>query len=296
MKLVLLDTESNVIGTVVDSQRVESLPLNGRDFLQLALITAGSESATGRADGTGQIGHPDRGCSHRRPARRIDRLHGERNRHPRRPTRRIRAQSLHRRYRPVQSAAEFFHAGPGAESQPGERNHQGWRRISFTARFSNTSATAAWTPETFSPLRRRSSSAISSEAPSEAPSSGTGSGSSPIMKGCARSAPLPRTPTLPLAPCSAATSARIPQPIYDPATYSAAAGTRMPFPNNLIPADRIDAVSRNLLKYYLPGASVSQRPSNLFASPKNTLNDDQFGGRIDASLDAESEHLRAGHP
>jgi hypothetical protein len=33
-----LDTTSNVIGTVVDSMRVRELPLNGRDFLQLALI------------------------------------------------------------------------------------------------------------------------------------------------------------------------------------------------------------------------------------------------------------------
>lgn len=55
---VLLETESNVIGTVVDSDRVQSLPLNGRNFLQLALISAGANEVTGRSDMyTSQIGH-----------------------------------------------------------------------------------------------------------------------------------------------------------------------------------------------------------------------------------------------
>ena len=37
-----LETESNVIGTVVDSARVQELPLNGRNFLQLALLSGGA--------------------------------------------------------------------------------------------------------------------------------------------------------------------------------------------------------------------------------------------------------------
>jgi len=37
-----LDEESNVIGTVVDSAQVTSLPLNGRNFLQLGLLDGGS--------------------------------------------------------------------------------------------------------------------------------------------------------------------------------------------------------------------------------------------------------------
>src|SRR5205807_1639141 len=59
---VLLETESNAIGTVVDSERVESLPLNGRNFLQLALLAGGSSALTGNANVIQtQIGHPDRG-------------------------------------------------------------------------------------------------------------------------------------------------------------------------------------------------------------------------------------------
>ncbi|HVT30133.1 MAG TPA: carboxypeptidase-like regulatory domain-containing protein, partial [Lacipirellulaceae bacterium] len=56
-----LDTESNVIGTVVNSQQVQQLPLNGRDFLQLALTASGSSAVTGGSNVySSQIGHPDR--------------------------------------------------------------------------------------------------------------------------------------------------------------------------------------------------------------------------------------------
>ena len=48
--------------------------------------------------------------------------------------------------------------------------------------------------------------------------------------------------------------------IYDPATYSPETRTRQPFPGNVIPQNRINPVSQNLLKYYLPGSSLSQSP------------------------------------
>ena len=52
-----LETESNAIGTVVDSARVQELPLNGRNFLQLALLSGGAVAPTTRSDA---IGGPDR--------------------------------------------------------------------------------------------------------------------------------------------------------------------------------------------------------------------------------------------
>ncbi|HLJ14484.1 MAG TPA: carboxypeptidase-like regulatory domain-containing protein [Bryobacteraceae bacterium] len=45
---VLLETESNTIGTVVDSERVAELPLNGRNPLQLALLAAGANDSSNR--------------------------------------------------------------------------------------------------------------------------------------------------------------------------------------------------------------------------------------------------------
>src|SRR5690349_4616134 len=72
--------------------------------------------------------------------------------------------------------------------------------------------------------------------------------------------------------------------IYDPATYSAETRTRQPFPGNLIPQNRINTVSQNLLKYYLPGSSLSQTPNNIFTNPRRSEDDDQLGVRVDNSF------------
>src|SRR5262249_50399657 len=49
------------LGTVVDSGRVESLPLNGRNFLQLALLAGGATESTGASNNISvQTGHPGR--------------------------------------------------------------------------------------------------------------------------------------------------------------------------------------------------------------------------------------------
>jgi hypothetical protein len=75
--------------------------------------------------------------------------------------------------------------------------------------------------------------------------------------------------------------------IYDPNTYNSQTNARQPFPNNVIPTNRINTVSANLLKYYLPGASLAQRPANLFGNPHNVLNDDQWGGRLDFAINSK---------
>jgi len=69
--------------------------------------------------------------------------------------------------------------------------------------------------------------------------------------------------------------------IYDPLTYTALSRTRRPFPGNIIPATRISPVAGSLLAYYLPGSSLASKPSNIFGNPRNTLNDDQGGLRTD---------------
>lgn len=55
----LLETESNDLGGVIGPQSVESLPLNGRNFLQLSLLSGAATTPSGAASGaTGQTGHP----------------------------------------------------------------------------------------------------------------------------------------------------------------------------------------------------------------------------------------------
>ena len=57
---ILLETDSNTLGSVIESERVEELPLNGRNFLQLALISGGSNEAVEQSNSAGQNGHPGR--------------------------------------------------------------------------------------------------------------------------------------------------------------------------------------------------------------------------------------------
>jgi hypothetical protein len=77
--------------------------------------------------------------------------------------------------------------------------------------------------------------------------------------------------------------------IYDPASYRPDSGARDPFPNFTIPANRVNPVARNLLAYYRPGTSVANRPTNVFGNPRNTLNDDQGGARVDTALTPRSQ-------
>ena len=77
--------------------------------------------------------------------------------------------------------------------------------------------------------------------------------------------------------------------IYDPASYQSDSGVREPFPNFTIPANRINPVARNLLAYYRPGVSLTSTPSNVFANPRKTLDDNQGGGRVDMALSSRSQ-------
>jgi hypothetical protein len=77
--------------------------------------------------------------------------------------------------------------------------------------------------------------------------------------------------------------------VYDPLTYDASSGTRSPFADARIPTTRINPVARNLLPYYVPGSSLGSVPSNVFGNPRNTLNDDQGGIRFDAGLNQRQQ-------
>jgi hypothetical protein len=82
------------------------------------------------------------------------------------------------------------------------------------------------------------------------------------------------SPTLPMFSGDFANTSRV---IYDPHSYDPVSGTRMPFPGNMIPANRINPVARALSQYYLPGSSLASIPSNVYGNPRNTLGDDQGG-------------------
>src|SRR5262245_23768158 len=73
--------------------------------------------------------------------------------------------------------------------------------------------------------------------------------------------------------------------IYDPTTGSTA-GTRQPFQDNIIPADRIDPVALAALKYFpMPNRTgTATNANNYVGSSRNSLNRDIVVGRVDHQI------------
>jgi hypothetical protein len=71
------------------------------------------------------------------------------------------------------------------------------------------------------------------------------------------------------------------QPIYDPLTYNPVTGTRLPFSGNIIPATRINAVSKNFFPYIPVTNSLPVQGANIVGTPVQAINDDQETVRAD---------------
>ena len=77
-------------------------------------------------------------------------------------------------------------------------------------------------------------------------------------------------------------------PIYDPTTYNPATGLRQQFSGNKIPSNRISSTITGLLAYYLPGSSTTGN-SNVGGNPETTLNSDQGTVRLDYNLNEKNQ-------
>ncbi len=280
----LIETESNVIGTVVNAHQVQDLPLNGRDFLQLALTASGSSQVTGGSDVyTAQIGHPDRAIviNGNPPTTTGYTINGIATR-----GQRLGESALNLSIAAIDQfkvQQSFFLPDQGPD--PG--------LVNITTR----GGTNSFHGQAFEFVRNeafdaRSFFAQSPEALKRNQFGGALGG--PIRKdrlwfygfyeGLRQVSAFNANAFTPTQSMFTGNFQALRNVIYDPATYSANTGTRLPFAGNVIPQTRINPVSRNLLNYYLPGASLSLLPNNLFANPRNTLDDDQGGLRIDSLL------------
>jgi Carboxypeptidase regulatory-like domain len=84
----------------------------------------------------------------------------------------------------------------------------------------------------------------------------------------------------------------IPQAIYDPATLVPAPGTasgymRQPFPGNIIPTSRFDPVTSRVIQAY-PLPTLAGLTNNQFTNPVLGQNNDTGDGRIDWNLNANN--------
>jgi hypothetical protein len=285
----ILDSESNVIGTVIDSEQVSDLPLNGRNFLQLGLLTGGAEEVSLASNAFApNIGSPGRTI--------------------------------------VLPATMPYSVGYFLDGIPirGSRDGELAVNISIAAidQFKvqesflmpdqglNAAAVNVATKsggnqfhgEAFEFLRNgdmdaRSFFAVSAEDLQQNQFGFALGG--PVRKnrvwfhgfyeGLRQITEFSAAGYSPTAAMFAGNLAQTGLRIYDPATYSSATGTRQEFPDSEIPATRINPVSANLSKYYLPGSSLASRPNNVYGNPRNSLNDNQGGLRVDAEISSRQQ-------
>lgn len=80
----------------------------------------------------------------------------------------------------------------------------------------------------------------------------------------------------------------VPNPIYNPFSYDPTTQTRQAFTGNIIPPSMINSVTKNLLKYYPAGSSYADTPLNVFANPADTYDYNQFSGRVDTTINSRN--------
>jgi len=71
--------------------------------------------------------------------------------------------------------------------------------------------------------------------------------------------------------------------IYDPFTYDDATKTRTPFPNNVIPASRFDPIAAKANEWY-PDPTNGNLTQNFFANPPVVTDEDKWDARVDYNL------------
>jgi len=285
----LSEPTSNELGTLIESVNVRELPLNGRDFLQLGLLSGATQtSGTTVSDFTTlQVGHPDRtiiiaGNEQDLTGFMINGI----------PTAgsRLGQASLNLSVAAVDQFKiheGFFlpsvgpnDAGVVSVATKGGSNHLHGELFEFVRN------TAFDTRQYFDPPYAKAS-------PFHRNQFGGAIGG-PILRNRlfffghyeGRRQVLSNTvkATVPSASMFKGDFSELSTVIYDPATYDSSTGKRQAFAGNIIPADRINEMSNKLLAYYVSAPHFSNQ--NLIGNPVTTDNYDQYGARIDVNLNS----------
>jgi hypothetical protein len=292
----LLDTTSDALGTVMDNKRVEDLPLNGRDFLQLAQLIGGSQVPTGGSNMVGsQTGHSNlsisvTGANQFETTYLIDGITTRGSR--------IGDSSINESVAAIDQfkmELGFFmpDLGPNAGiidvlTKSGTNQFHG-EAYDYTR---NTAFDALSFFATAPEVLRRNQFGISLGGPVLIPKLINGKNRLWFFTNYEGTRQIQNLVATGFTPTQAmlkgdfsAESSNI--TLYNPYSYNSTTQTRQPFAGNIIPPSLINPLSKNLLAYYLPGSSYTQRPSNLFGYPRDTFNDNQFTIRTDVTLTQE---------
>jgi hypothetical protein len=289
----LLDTTSNALGTVVDNVRVEQLPLNGRNFLQLGLLTAGTQKPTGSSDmvsaqtGRGDSSISVAGSSQFQTSYLIDGVTTRGSR--------IGNSSLNLSLAAIDQfkiELGFFMPDQGPNpgivdviTKSGTNSFHG-EAYDFVR---NTALNATNFFATQPQILHRNQFGVALGGPVIIPKLWSGQNKLWFHFTYEGTRQIQNFLSSGFAPTQAMLNGDFSAEsslftIYNPYTYNSTTGQRTPFTGNIIPSSLINPVSLKLLAYYLPGSSYTQTPSNLFRYPRNTFNDDQFTVRADTAI------------
>ena len=287
----LWEPTSNELGTLIEPVNVRELPLNGRDFLQLVLLSGATQtSGTTVSDFTTlQVGHPDRtiiidGIEQDLTGYLIDGMSTAGSR--------LGQASLNLSV----AAIDQFKIHEGF-FLPSEGPNDGGVVSVVTKSGSNHLH-----GETFEFVRNTDLDAHqffdlpgSALSPFHRNQFG-GAVGGPILRNRlfffahyeGRRQVLSNTvkATIPSAKMFGGDFSELSTTIYDPATYDPATGKREAFTGNIIPPGRINDMAKKLLAYYVSAPSYTSQ--NLVGNPVTTDNYDQYGGRVDVNLNAKN--------
>jgi hypothetical protein len=264
----LLQSSDSTVGTVITNQQIVDLPLNGRDYLQLATLSAGTTPALGTSGGIG-IG----GQAGSRVAFLLDGLD---NNNQQISTGHSGQKEI---IKPSVDAIQEFKVVTNGYSAEYGRSSSGVVSVQLKSGTNAIHGTA------FEFLRNNAADARNYFAQQNLPFKQNQFGGTiggPILKdrvfafGDVEFLRLrQQTPSYSLVPTTAQRTGQFSSVIYDPSTYNAATKTRLAFTGNQIPQNQLDPVALKVLGFF-PTANATPTANNpnnfLYNSPAPSNN------------------------
>jgi len=257
----LLQSADATVGTVINNQQIVDLPLNGRDYLQLAALSSGtipSDSGVGISAG-GQNGYAI--------AFLLDGIDNNNQ------TIRYTYGNQKEVIKPSIDAIEEFKVATNGYSAEFGRSSSGVVSVSIKSGTNSLHGTA------YEFLRNEALDAKNLFATYKSPYKRNDYGASaggPIVRDrlfifgdFEINRVRQSTTEVDTVPTLAERQGIFPGTIYDPSTYNAATGTRQQFPGNQIPLSRFDPVALKILNWYPLPQTPGATNNYVYASPEN---------------------------
>jgi Carboxypeptidase regulatory-like domain len=262
----LLQTSDATVGTVIGNQQITNLPLNGRDYLQLAALSAGTIPSTTTVNGQ-QVGISIGGQAGAAAAFLLDGI--DNNTQTIMPTHGNQKEVI----KPSIDAIQEFKVVTNLYSAEYGRSSSGVVSVSIKSGTNEIHGAA------FEFLRNEALDAKNFFATRKSPFKRNQFGAAaggPIIRnklfifGDFEIGRIRQSATqVDTVPTLAERNGVFPTAIYDPATYNAATKTRTAFAGNQIPASMWDTVAAKVLNWYPLPTNSGATNNFVYASPQN---------------------------